>query len=872
MAQVITPALEALLAQKFPPVKVRGEIEIDRITGYGATGSPLLASGVASDGALGSSLATPSISPAGDDVLLVVIAGIRALSPGETFNTPSGWTKDVEDDFTQAGYLARLAHFHKVVASAAPPYSDLFDWSGDAYSGLHQLAFRSTGAQPSNSGSNAATYALPGSTAPTISALLAGAPTLGHVLVASLLINTGGGPYTGSQEIVWPAGWTDLGITTPSAGLGRIGAAYKVSDGTETGITGVYYDSNHVTAYALLITEYHLDPTPEPGIDTRRFQIATMTIDRSRKRAAGQLDATLSNEDGARGWYTGDGLTIVPNNPIRGYAWLGDRDNRVQLFTGLIDRPHEHRNPKTVSIKARSRMKWLLEQKFRKIGPQGADDEGAVRTEANGVYLGKTIEYIVGDILDRAGWPSADRSIDTTGITLSEYVLTDGGSWLEQIAGSDRLTTAAGCDLVEDELGVIRFEASPLVATSEPTPAWDFAAGLNVLELDHEVDDEERATRVEVTGPMTSAVPKWEQVWSTSVLDHPVGAWYDPTDPDYLRVVDRVTKYIYRMRQSDRKLVSKAYLGGYPLGLSGIPGDSAHYLVLHAPWRNTGSTTGNKIRKYAKATNALVATYSLPNGRWSAIKSDGTNIFLTNYDDGKVYKRTMTGGAVSSASTTYNGEVQDKATGMWLNGTTLGVFFSDYKRFLLMDTSALGTVTGVQSTQGTRIAGGEADTDTDIDLYAVASAGSFGLSSGMVAKFTLAELVTTDVSALAIDYDLEDALGFQSGIAVRDHGDCPNDVTDHRFEARLATYSMKVVQSLAQAQDVADAQLALLSRLRRVFDLATTGHPGVQLNDPIGYTDTPAGLAGAVLVVDSLRIQVGKTFTQTMSALPWEAP
>lgn len=606
---------------------------------------------------------------------------------------------------------------------------------------------------------------------------------------------------------------------------------------------------------------------------TSTYQVATLGLDRSRKMAAAQLDVTLDNEDGVRGWYQQVTQVFVPNNPIRAFAWYGDIANRVQVFTGLLDRTHDHRNPKTLGLKARSRMKWLLAPHvFVATASQVAGEEGAVRTEANGVFQNKTIEYIVGAILDLGGWPTADRDIAITGITLPEYVLTDKASWAEQITGSDRLGTAAGCDLVEDELGVIHFQPSPLVAAVEPTPAWQFAPGVNVLSLDHEADDEARATRVLVSGPMTSSVPIWEQVWSTSQLAHPAGAWYDPTDPDYLRVVDGVSKYIYRIRQSDRVIVSKKYLGGYLLGLSGDPTDSTHYYVLIAPWRWSGSTTGNKVRKYLKADNSLVATYTLPDGRWSGMKSDGTYIYLTNYDDGKVYRRSMVGVAVSNHSTTYDGELQDQATGLWLNGTTMGVFFAAHKRFLLMDTTALGTVTGVQSTQGTRLAGGEADTDTDVDLYGVAGKGSFGLTEGMVAKFTLAELVTNDVSALAVDWDLEDALGLQSDIAVRDHVGCPNDGDPHQFEERLATFSMKVVQSVAQAEDVAAAQLSLLSRLRRVLDLATTGQPPVQINDPARYADVPANM-DATWVVDSYRAALGAgTYTQSMSLLPWEAP
>lgn len=620
-------------------------------------------------------------------------------------------------------------------------------------------------------------------------------------------------------------------------------------------------------------------PTVEhpASLETATYQVASMSLDRSRKMAAAQLDVLLENEARTKGWYTGDGRVFIQHNQIRAFTWYGDPANRVRVFTGLIDRVHEHRNPKRITLKARSRMALLLDPHvFETFAPQGADEEGAVRTEANGVYLDAAIEDIVNDILDRAGWPTVDREIATTGVTLAEYDLEDGTSWAGQITGSDRLATAAQCDVWDDELGVFHFEPSPLLDESEPTADWEFAAGVNVLALDHEADDETRATRVIVSGPMTSTVPKWEEVWSTSKLTYPAGIWHDPDDPDNLRVIDRVTKYIYTIRQSDRAIIAKAYLGGYPLGLSGDPTDPDHYYVLHAPWRNkglgAGSATGNRLKKYAKATNALVSSNSLPDGRWTALKTDGSNVWLTHYDDGKIYKRTMSGGAVSSHTTTHDGEVQTQPTGLWINGTTMGVFFSGHKRFLLMSTSAPGTVTGSQSTQGTRIAGGEADTVTDIDLYADADKGSFGLTSGYLAKFTLAELVTNDVEATAVDFDLEDALGFQAGLADRDHPDCPNDVDPHPWESRTARYEMKVVQSLAQAQAVADAQLIALSRVRRVLDLATIGHPAIQLNDVIRYLDDIAGI-DAKWVIDTYRAAItGRgTYVGSMSVLPWES-
>lgn len=825
MAQVITPELEALLEQKFPPVEVRGEIEIDRT----------------------------AIVP-GADVAVVTDASWASLElsyDGGTVNAePAGWK---EAGFDDSAWVSPSPAGHPQGAWAT--IAGVTDLDGPTYTTNH-----AQGAQWICR--KEFTLAAAPTADPTLEWTTDGGADIyvnGH-----LVDSHSPADYTDTYLVIVPAEYLGAGVNCIAA---------KVNNGS--GAPPNTWANNPTGILARLDVAQPDDVT---GLDTLVLKVATLNLDRSRKMAAAQLDAVLANEAGALGWYSGDGVTAIPNNQVRAFAWLNDSANRVRIFTGILDRIHEHRNPKTIGLKARSRMKWLVEQKFRSSAPQLSGEDGAVRTEDNGVYLSKTIGYIVADIAARAGWPAADVVIDASAyaITLAEYVLSSGGTWVDQLAGADRLTTAAGCDLVEDELGILRFEPSPLVAASEPAREWDFAAGVNVLSLDHEVDDEDRATRVEVTGPMTSAVPKWEEVWSTAILDHPAGAWYDPADADYLRVIDRVTKYIYRIKQSDRSIASKKYLGGYPLGLSGDPTDATHYYVLHAPWRNTGSTSGNSVKRYLKSDNSLVSTSTLPNGRWSALKFNGTHLWLTNYDDGKLYKKTYVAGGAAAAVASYtivddDGETQTQATGMWLNGTSLGLFFAAHKRFLLVDTSAPTVVTGAQSTMGTRIAGGESDTDTDIDLYAVASKGSFGLDSGMVAKFTLAEFVTTDVSAVAIDYDLEDTLGQQSGIAARDHDGCPNSPVPHAFEARLATYSMKVVQSLAQAGDVADAQLSLLKRLRRVVDLATLGHPGVQLNDPVGYTDAIAA-CDLTAIVDSYRVALGRTYVQTMSVLPWEAP
>lgn len=593
-----------------------------------------------------------------------------------------------------------------------------------------------------------------------------------------------------------------------------------------------------------------------------------ISIDRTRRLAAAQLDADFENEDLGKGYYTG--ADFVPNAQIQAFMWYEDPANEVCVFTGLVDRVTEHRDPRLVSVTARSRMKWLIEQVFIATAPNDPTATGAVLTEDNGVYANQTIEYIVGDILDRAGWPSADRVIASTGITVASFTIPDLTSWAEAITGPDRLAAVAGFDFWEDELGVIHFEASPLTDVDEPSPDYTFNAGVDIMALDHETDDVERKTRLRVTGPMTSLAAAWSETWGTTILTNPVGVWFDPANPTGLYVLTSIGRDLVLLRQSDRTIAARYnlapqldYYGG---GLSGDPSDPSIFWVLDIDWVD-GPTQHARIKKFDKTSLAVLADYALPDGQWTDLKSDGVNLWLTNYGTDRLYKRDINTGA-AIASWIYPGHTNP--TGMYLAGTTIGLFFNGESRFRLVDTSAPGVITGTQSTAGTHIAGGEIDTVTNIDLYAVARAGLFGSSVGHVWKFSLATEVTNDVVATASVADLEDALGEQSGIAPRLHD---LHAAVHPFEIRLLDVALKVVTSPAQAQAAAEAMLIAAQRLHRTLDVAWVGNPAVQINDVLAVIDPVSGLPNP-WVLDTYRAEmVGDgLYVGSGSLLPWESP
>ena len=197
-----------------------------------------------------------------------------------------------------------------------------------------------------------------------------------------------------------------------------------------------------------------------------------ISIDKSLRMTADQATVEFANEDLPLGW--GPDSVFVTNSRCRIYQWYGDdTDNEVLTFTGLIDAVTDNRDVATTSITCRDMMALLLDQTFGATAPQGADEDGAVRTAANGVYLSMEISDIVEDILDRAGWPTADRDITATSYVLDEYIITDGTSWAEAIIGESVLTGLTGYDAWADELGVFHFAPSLLEdsLTDPGTPA-----------------------------------------------------------------------------------------------------------------------------------------------------------------------------------------------------------------------------------------------------------------------------------------------------------------------------------------------------------------------------------------------------------------
>jgi hypothetical protein len=612
-------------------------------------------------------------------------------------------------------------------------------------------------------------------------------------------------------------------------------------------------------------------------INGRNYRCKRISLDRSLRLQADQFEIELENEDLSLGW----GVTSVfaTNDRVRVHQWYGVRANRVQSFDGIIDSVRDGRDLPTVTITGRDRFGVAIDQTFIASAPQQVGETGAVRTEANGVFLNREASYIVDAALDLIGWPTADRDILTTSLVLTEYVFGDGSSYADILMGAAAITGMTGYDLWSDEHGVAHFRPTPSsdLVTVDTTPAYTWRTGEDVLDLGDTTDQYELITRVKTVGPMTVLTAAWSMLWQTKKIADPVGIWFDPSAPANIQVVDNNARRVYRLRQSDRQIISSwsiVVLCPHPLGISGDPSDSTIYWLLNAPWIDGGSG-GNQIVKVRKSDNVALARYAIADGRWSAIKVSGSFIWLTNLDTDKIHKHSKsTGASIASYSQSYDGSstfpqtglgtTQANPSGLMIDGTTLHVFWANggtTARFLLCDETAPTTITGRVATAGSTLHGGEMDTTTHTECWGDND------SLGLVAKFSLFSPTDRIVASEVVDTALEDELGANAELENRVHDTHPGDAA-HPWESRRFTMGLQRIDSLAQAGDVARFQLDRLGRRRRVVDVGILGNPAIQKNDLVKLEDPKVGLFQN-FVMDTCRTEMiageGGTYLGTVS-------
>jgi hypothetical protein len=433
--------------------------------------TPLLGSNANGTASLVSSWTLPVVAVTGDDVELVAAITVR---PIRTIVPPAGWDEIRTDDVN--GGTTRYGLYRKNEATAASPYADTFTCTGGtaAWTAL-QLAFRASGSQPDNDAATAVSYdcGAGGADAPGITATLPSLPTSGNVIIAMGGSDGCGGPYTGDQTWEWSAGWTPL-ESVVLEGVAGISFAYRVTTGSAESATSTYHRDHRSMGYTAIF-ELAVEPTPEISIDTVRLPTMRINLNHNLRMGPDQAEVELANEALTLGF--GPTSLILTNTRCRVYQWFGDVANEVLTFTGVVDKVADSRDPLVTSLSCRSMAgPILVDQTFSTAAPQLADEAGTVRTEDNGVYLSKEVDYIASDILERAGWPSDLIDVAATSFVLDEFVIEDGATWWDTLS---RLAGFVGYTLWDDEDGYIRLRTlgSAAGVDDELTPDYEYLIG-----------------------------------------------------------------------------------------------------------------------------------------------------------------------------------------------------------------------------------------------------------------------------------------------------------------------------------------------------------------------------------------------------------
>lgn len=218
------------------------------------------------------------------------------------------------------------------------------------------------------------------------------------------------------------------------------------------------------------------------GVETA-LPVKSINISREKNMAA-SLSMTIENKNGD---WAPDGTVhaevLWPNEAITVY--LGYGTNIVKVFTGYIDSISLSTFPQELTVTARDSLKYALDQ-IVSVAITGG-------TSHNLTYTNQTIEYIVGDLITKAGMTAG--TVDSTGITLAEKTF----SWCTYMDALQELAdVAGGYEYGATEEGVIYFRKDKIADT--PTTSYVFKEGEDILSLGYDLDDNAVYYKVAVYG------------------------------------------------------------------------------------------------------------------------------------------------------------------------------------------------------------------------------------------------------------------------------------------------------------------------------------------------------------------------------------
>lgn len=196
------------------------------------------------------------------------------------------------------------------------------------------------------------------------------------------------------------------------------------------------------------------------------------------KNMAGSLNLAIDNKNGE--WSPDNTIhqnVLFPNSEITVKQGYGS--NLIQTFTGLIDRIEMTTFPQELKLSVRDKLKLALDQTISGIGTHTL------------TYDNQSVEAIFKDLCTKSGL--ATGTIEATGLNITKTF-----SWETYADCFSFLADLVGFEYGADETGVIYFRKD--TTPTEPTIAYEFKEGEDIISLGYTIDDNDLYSKVVVYG------------------------------------------------------------------------------------------------------------------------------------------------------------------------------------------------------------------------------------------------------------------------------------------------------------------------------------------------------------------------------------
>ena len=596
---------------------------------------------------------------------------------------------------------------------------------------------------------------------------------------------------------------------------------------------------NHIHVVTMFVGIQNSDAVYGPGIFTAlgtttedvSVRVGAISLQKDDEAAAASFNLELQNTDGALNvsGVDGAGSTAAlagfsaPNVWLEIYQWYGAVADKQRTFSGIVDNAQENSAAGTILLVGRDQGKKLLTQRVIPVASQTLGVDGAIRDMENYVYLNKTLNEVLDNLLVHANLDStatgrqwAPSSYVFEELALSSGTLMDGAKAACQVAGMRFWFD-------EDRLARTAPVAGPL-----DDSVWTYQASVDLVAFDADLSDDNTFTRVRVVGKANIGAKYLQAQFVFAApapdvraiaQDHTTGNVWVLCGNAHLYLLDP---------DANMAIVSEADLSSwlaYPDSMD--VGPDGHLWIADGLDATLGASAGRQFRKVDRAapTSTLIGPFDNPDQLHVRLWHDQVNrLYMDTYASpaALVKVNDVTGAEVSRVVSPVNFPMGFDSDGQG------GAFLTGWEQTNLFQVDLAGNI--VNPIQQPNKNSNELSLDhDDLGLWAVF------IEEGTIVKYAVAGTPSSApvaTLATAIDTDLErELLG----------------------EIRVLDILDLSVSNLAMGYATA---LSILGRVRRYtsrVQAGAIGNPGLQLHDRI-TVDTPAqGIAAGDYVIRSIR-------------------